>query len=357
MFFWKLKKFAEKHRIKLMAGAAAVVVVAVLLIVFLGGKPVESVSAAIETPSLTVQAPASETPDVSLSPEQSVEPSESAEASPEVSTSPDPSPSPSPSPSKKPKETAKKPVVKKVKPKLPSLDKLVKDFEVKEKKYYGGFSSNHYEYTDKELRMLAVVIYREAKNQPYACQVAVGNVVMNRVLASGYPGSNISDVVTRPNQFAYLASVTPNSECIRVARDILDNEVWTVPQNTYFFRANSSTSDWGGHKYYKHLGNTAFYTDRYSGRSNGSAVPEALFERVYRWPQYGCKPASRVRKIQIMLRSFGYKVGTDGYFGADTKKALMKFQKSKKVKADGVAGPSTIKAIIKKYGIEKYLKL
>lgn len=239
------------------------------------------------------------------------------------------------------------------------INTLVPYFMVKASTYYNtmGYSSSHYAYTEAELKMLAIVIHREARNQPYKCKLAVGNVVMNRVLARGYPGENIKDVVTRPNQFSYSATVTPAAECVKAARDVLQYEVWVVPQNTYFFRATQSKTNWGRHKYWAHLGNTAFYQDTYVGRVNVNTVPAALYERTYKWPQYGCKPAGRVRKIQIMLNSFGSKLSTDGWFGAGTKEALIKFQKSKGLTADGIAGPATLRALISKYGVSKYLSL
>ncbi len=231
-------------------------------------------------------------------------------------------------------------------------------FAVKAAKYYGGFSSNHYKFTAAELKMLAIVIHLEARGESYRAKLAVGNVVMNRVLASGYPGSTIKEVVTRPNQFCYRAGVTPSAECLRAARDVLENEAWVVPQNTYFFRSTGSKANWGRHKYWGHIDSTAFYQDSaYAGRSNCNAIPAKLFERVYKWPQYGCKPAARVRKVQAMLNGLGYKVMADGWFGLQTKQALIKFQKANGLAADGVAGPSTLRRLIAKYGWSKYLKL
>lgn len=239
------------------------------------------------------------------------------------------------------------------------LSALVKQFEVKATKYYTdeGFSSNHYSYTQAELRMLAVVIHMEARGEPYGCKVAVGNVVMNRVLASGYPGDTIASVVQRPNQFCYSPTVNPSEECLKAARDILEHETWVVPQNTYFFRASTSRSDWGSHDFALRLGRTAFYRHSYAGRSNTSAIPAALFQRVTRWPQYGCKSGARVRKVQQMLSDLGYGITADGFFGQSTKNALVCFQKAKGLKADGVAGPTTLRALIQTYGVGKFNKL
>ena len=232
-------------------------------------------------------------------------------------------------------------------------------FMVKANKYYNshGFSTNRYKYTAAELKMLAIVIHLEARGESFKAKIAVANVVMNRVLSPGYPGKTIKEVVTRPNQFCYNASVKPTAECVRAAREVLDHEAWAVPQNIYFFRCTKSKSNWGRHTYWGHIGTTAFYSDSYAGRSNSSAIPASLFERTYKWPQYGCKPAARVRKIQVMLNGLGYKVTADGYFGMDTHKAVVKFQTDNKLTADGIAGQATIRTLIKKYGLAKYRKL
>jgi spore germination cell wall hydrolase CwlJ-like protein len=241
-----------------------------------------------------------------------------------------------------------------------TLTECVNKFQTKATKYYNsyGFSSNRYAYTAAELKMLAVVIYREAKSEPYACKVAIGNVVMNRVLAPGYPGATIKEVVTRPNQFSYSASTQPNAECIKAATDVLKYELWVVPQNTYFFKSSSSTANWGRHTFYKRIGHTAFYRDsNYKGRYNGTAIPGKLYQRVYKWPQYGCTVSRNVRKIQTMLTKLGFKTTADGWFGASTKDALVKFQKKYGLTADGIAGPATLKKLISKYGLSSYLKL
>lgn len=239
---------------------------------------------------------------------------------------------------------------------------VTQDFQVTADKYYNdmGFSSNHYDYTDAELKMLAIVIYDEVRGSPEKAKIAVADVVMNRVLSPGYPGSTIEAVVTRPNQFAYNPSVNPSADCIAAAREVLDHEVWVVPQNTYFFRATKSTANWSSHKFYEVIGSTAFYTDsKYAGRYNGADIPPSLYTRTFKWPQYGCKPAARVRTLQVMLKSLGYgnKLVTDGYLGMGTKDAVIAFQKASGLTQDGVAGPATLKKLINKYGLSKYQKL
>lgn len=51
-----------------------------------------------------------------------------------------------------------------------------------------------------------------------------------------------------------------------------------------------------------------------------------------------------VRKIQKKLRELGYYNGSvDGIYGAQTKKAVIAFQKNCGITADGIAGPKTLK--------------
>ena len=242
----------------------------------------------------------------------------------------------------------------------PSVGELVSKFEVKAQKYYDsyGFSSNRYEYTQADVMMLAIVIHMEARGEPYQCKLAIGNVVMNRVLSPGYPGATVKEVVTCPYQFCYRASVRPSADCLRAARDVLEREVWVVPQNTYFFKSYRNKSNWGSHAFWARIGNTAFYRDsRYKGRCNGAAIPQQLYQRTYKWPQYGCKPGARVRKVQAMLRGLGYDTDVDGRFGKETGNALIRFQKDNGMTQDGIAGPATLRALILKYGKNKYLKL
>lgn len=217
-------------------------------------------------------------------------------------------------------------------------------------RYYeeSNYSSNRYAYTQDELMMLATVIHLEVRGEPYEAMLAVGNVVMNRVLAPGFPGDTIREVVTRPNQFCYNPSVRPMAICVKAAREVLEDEVWVIPQNVYYFRAVENRGNWGKHIYYRHIGATAFYRDFYSGRSNSAGVPEALYRRVCEWPQYGCEPGLRVARLQKMLRSLGYKVEPDGYFDTGTRAAVRRFQQSEGLQADGVANPATLNRMMEK---------
>ena len=59
------------------------------------------------------------------------------------------------------------------------------------------------------------------------------------------------------------------------------------------------------------------------------------------------KQGDAVAKLQEALKTAGYKIDVaDGKFGADTRKAVMKFQADHKLKSDGVVGPNTFAAIV-----------
>ena len=50
--------------------------------------------------------------------------------------------------------------------------------------------------------------------------------------------------------------------------------------------------------------------------------------------------------LQKALINRGYKISADGIFGTQTKEALIKYQKSRGITADGICGAGTVKKII-----------
>jgi murein L,D-transpeptidase YcbB/YkuD len=50
---------------------------------------------------------------------------------------------------------------------------------------------------------------------------------------------------------------------------------------------------------------------------------------------------TQVKGLQLFLNAYGQSLSTDGVFGSITKAAVMEFQKSKSLVADGVVGPKT----------------
>jgi N-acetylmuramoyl-L-alanine amidase len=57
--------------------------------------------------------------------------------------------------------------------------------------------------------LLALAIYREARNQPMAAKQAVAHVILNRVRNPGFPKS-VAKVIMQPNAFSSFRRDDPN---------------------------------------------------------------------------------------------------------------------------------------------------
>lgn len=122
-------------------------------------------------------------------------------------------------------------------------------------------------YDADALYWLARIIGAEAKGEPFSGQVAVGNVVLNRVASRQYPNT-IYDVIfdrTYGVQFSPTANgtiyQTPSQSAIWAAKVCLEGYTLS-PDILYFFNPSIATSHWiasnctyafriGGHVFYK----------------------------------------------------------------------------------------------------------
>lgn len=99
---------------------------------------------------------------------------------------------------------------------------------------------------DGEVTLLARVISAEARGEPYAGQVAVGAVILNRVEHPSFPGT-IAGVVYQPGAFSCMLDGQidqPVAEsAVRAARDALNG---SDPSGgaIYYFNPNTATSGW-----------------------------------------------------------------------------------------------------------------
>ena len=349
----------RRLRFVVCAGSAVVVVVVLLLVLLAPGG-----AAASPSPEETPSAIPTATPIATTEPDPVETFFPTTEPDP-VLTPPPPTPEPTvkptPKPTTKPTATPAPTTAIPTETTAPSepptspggtdMASLVSYYTLSADNYYNevGYWSNHYDYTDDELYILAKIIQAEAGGESDKGKIAVGNVVMNRVL-SGRWGNSISAVV---GGFSYNPETVPKQGAINAAHAVLDDENWVVPQNTYFFKPSAGA--WRNYTQWGQIGNHYFYTYAYSGRYNGTSIPPALFDRPYKHAQYGCKAEERVYRIQFMLQSLSYSVSPDKRFGKGTKDALIAFQQSKGLTADGVAGPSTIEALINAYGVDQYI--
>ena len=126
------------------------------------------------------------------------------------------------------------------------------------------WASEYYNSTD--LYWLSRIISAEAKGEPFAGQIAVGNVVMNRVRSSQFPNT-VKGVIFDTKygtQFSPVASgtiyQTPTASAIRAAKICLEGYSLST-QMIYFYNPSIATSSWIGRTrpYIMTIGNHKFY--------------------------------------------------------------------------------------------------
>lgn len=114
---------------------------------------------------------------------------------------------------------------------------------------------------------LARIIHAEAQGEPYTGQIAVGNVVMNRVSSSNFPNSVhgvIFDSYKGIPQFSPVADGTiyntPHSSCMKAAEEAYWGNK-PVGNALYFFNPDKAAGSWivNSRQYITRIGNHAFY--------------------------------------------------------------------------------------------------
>ncbi len=110
----------------------------------------------------------------------------------------------------------------------------------------GSSSSSGTSSQDATVALLARVISAEARGEPYAGQVAVGAVILNRVEHPSFP-STVAGVVYQPGAFTCMVDGQINQpvaeSCVRAAREALNG---SDPSGgaIYYFNPTTSTSKW-----------------------------------------------------------------------------------------------------------------
>ena len=100
--------------------------------------------------------------------------------------------------------------------------------------------------SNKNLDLLAHVIYGEARGEPYEGMVAVGAVLLNRVSDSRFPNS-IPGVVYQPGAFDCVTdgqiNLEPGASAIKAAQDALNG--WDPTYGcVYYYNPATATSSW-----------------------------------------------------------------------------------------------------------------
>lgn len=125
-------------------------------------------------------------------------------------------------------------------------------------------ASEYYNATD--LYWLSRIISAEAKGEPFAGQIAVGNVVLNRVRSSQFPNT-VKGVIFDTKygtQFSPVSSGTiyntPTASAVRAAKICLEGYTLSTKM-IYFYNPKIATSSWIGRTrpYIMTIGNHKFY--------------------------------------------------------------------------------------------------
>ena len=100
--------------------------------------------------------------------------------------------------------------------------------------------------TNSDLYLLAKLIHSEARGEPYAGQVAVGAVVLNRVKDPGFPNT-LEGVIYQPWAFTALHdgqfNLEPNSTAYQAAQDAFNG--WDPSYGSiYYYNPRTATSSW-----------------------------------------------------------------------------------------------------------------
>ena len=109
-----------------------------------------------------------------------------------------------------------------------------------------GNSSSSNSTSSSDLNLLARAVYAEARGEPYAGQVAIAAVVLNRVKSSSFPNT-ISGVIYQQGAFTAVSdgqiNLTPNQTAYNAARDSLNG--WDPCYGAiYYFNPSTATNKW-----------------------------------------------------------------------------------------------------------------
>lgn len=100
--------------------------------------------------------------------------------------------------------------------------------------------------SEREMELLARLVYAEGRGEPYEGQVAIAAVVLNRVASPGFPNT-VREVIYAPNAFSPVhdgnLTSKSNESTRKAVRDAVEGQ---DPTNgsLYFFNPNTATSSW-----------------------------------------------------------------------------------------------------------------
>lgn len=109
-----------------------------------------------------------------------------------------------------------------------------------------GLSGTSSNYSSSDVYLLAKCVYAESRGEPYAGQVAVASVILNRVKSPNFPNT-ISGVIYQPYAFTAVSDgqikLEPNQTAYNAARDAMNG--WDPTYGCiYYYNPATATSKW-----------------------------------------------------------------------------------------------------------------
>ena len=126
-------------------------------------------------------------------------------------------------------------------------NKTLSAMGISQNKLSGGSGNSSVKgYSNSDVKLLARLIYAEARGESYQGQVAVGAVVLNRVKSSSYPNT-ISGVIYQPYAFTCVndgqINLSPNTTALNAAKDAMNG--WDPTYGClYYYNPKVATSSW-----------------------------------------------------------------------------------------------------------------
>lgn len=102
----------------------------------------------------------------------------------------------------------------------------------------------------KELTLLTMCIYGEARSEPYQGKLAIASVVMNRVSLGGWYGNSVKEVLLKPYQFSCFNRRDPNFPKLFKPQQKLWNLCFKAAWNAYSKLSQDPTD--GANHYCRH---------------------------------------------------------------------------------------------------------
>lgn len=107
-------------------------------------------------------------------------------------------------------------------------------------------SENNISITDKDVYLIAQVVYSESKSEPYKGKVAVASVILNRLKSPGFP-KNVEGVIKQKNAFSCVKdgciNSIPDEDSYRAVLDALRGNDPT-DRAVFFYNPRIATNEW-----------------------------------------------------------------------------------------------------------------